>query len=255
MSSAKFEPSTGQWGWFGTAAGSDARDRVDEYGTADEEEQELIQHRRDTTAEGLDWLEGYTQEQIDTLGVNRDLSLSRTESGQKGRLATLKAETEELGRQFSEIERKGASYDAGLERKKMRAMQTMKDRGASAWDDYKLGIEGIEHGYDIGVDKVLAGSKTEADRLIASYEDEEDETWQGGRPDFSGVDTFGDTKYDTSRWYEDEYSQTIGERILENRLEDWFSEVGQSIRSNVEDYLPGGDSAEFSLYNIYNEQS
>ena len=252
MSSAKWEPKTGQWGVFGTAAGSDARDRVDEYGTADIQEQERIQSRRDTTAEGLDWLEGYTQEQIDSLGVNRDLSLSRTESTQKGRLSELKGQTEELGRQFSEIERKGASYDAGLERKKMRAMQTMRERGASAWDDYKLSIEGVEHGYDIGVDKVLAGSRTQADKLIADYEDAEGETWQGGRPDFSGVGTFGDTRYDTTKWYEDEYSMKPSESV-----EAWFSTVGSKLRGSIEDKFDDafGNMSSWSLYNVYDDMS
>ena len=252
MSSAKFEPSTGQWGWLGTAAGSKARHRKEEYGTADEEKQELIQHRRDTTAEGLDWLEGYTQEQIDTLGINRDLSLSKTELAQKGRLTGIKGQTEELGRQYSEIERKGASYDARLERKKMRDMQTMKERGASAWDDYKLAIEGVEHGYDIGVDKVLAGSKIEADKLIAAYEDAQGEIWQGGRPDFSGVDTFGGTEYDTTRWYEDEYSIKPSESV-----KNWFSTVGSKLRGSIEDKFDDafGNMSSWSLYNVYDDMS
>mgnify|MGYP003143679026 CR=1 FL=1 len=62
MSSAKWHPNTGQWGIFGTAAGSEARERRDRYGTHDNRAGSDIRNMEDQIQDSM----GGLQDQLDS---------------------------------------------------------------------------------------------------------------------------------------------------------------------------------------------
>ena len=57
MSSATWQPSTGQWGIFGTASGSEARARHDKYGTHDRGMQRIIDQSKGVVSDAYSGME------------------------------------------------------------------------------------------------------------------------------------------------------------------------------------------------------
>ena len=79
MSSATWHPNTGEWGWFGTAKGSNARADYEKYGTHNREEQRKIQGLSDTLGDTLGMMKGSAADMLGAGGYfqrDRDTQLT-----------------------------------------------------------------------------------------------------------------------------------------------------------------------------------